>query len=434
MELAKSLNNEEELGLAYISHGGIRMSISYKDTTAEYYLLKAAEQFNKLSAKQNGKLNAGLPALYNNLGIIFREKGDLTKANDYTRKGINLARKTGSSNDLIRLLNNKGWLLLRYDSISEALNAFDEALSLSKKEASLLYASSLYSKGLWHEKVGDTTEALSHYRTALNIAIERESNSNVSFFAKKISEVYTSIGKPDSAFIYLTTHLDYGKKLKSTEAVEELTRQDLLAKFNNYKESAEQKESNRKMLMAFIIFISIVIIILIVLKNSRIRKRLESNLRLFKLEKEFHKNQLEEKEKKLVTKGIEDIQRDKLVHDISERLREETKGMNPNERQVMDNLIRELEKVKHARVSHEFEISFEQISLGFYERLNKIAPNLSPNERKLCAFLKLNMSSKEISLITNQSVESIKMARVRLRKKLQLTNSTTGLVEFLASI
>jgi DNA-binding CsgD family transcriptional regulator len=61
-------------------------------------------------------------------------------------------------------------------------------------------------------------------------------------------------------------------------------------------------------------------------------------------------------------------------------------------------------------------------------------PDLSPNERRLCAFLRLNMSSKEISTITGQSIHSIQVARTRLRKKLQLTHSEQGLIEFLAAL
>ena len=71
----------------------------------------------------------------------------------------------------------------------------------------------------------------------------------------------------------------------------------------------------------------------------------------------------------------------------------------------------------------EFEILFEQVHTDFYSSLNKNFPGLTPNERKLCAFLKLNMSSKEISAVTFQTNESLKKARSRLRKKLKIDSS-----------
>ena len=62
------------------------------------------------------------------------------------------------------------------------------------------------------------------------------------------------------------------------------------------------------------------------------------------------------------------------------------------------------------------------------------APDLSPGELKICTFLKLNMSSKEISAITRQSVKSIEVARTRIRKKMNLTNQDVNLVSFLMEL
>jgi DNA-binding CsgD family transcriptional regulator len=53
---------------------------------------------------------------------------------------------------------------------------------------------------------------------------------------------------------------------------------------------------------------------------------------------------------------------------------------------------------------------------------------------RLGAFLRLNMTTKEIAAITGQMPRSIDVARTRLRKKLNLTNEDVGLVEFLSSI
>ncbi|WP_068599285.1 helix-turn-helix transcriptional regulator [Vaginella massiliensis] len=69
----------------------------------------------------------------------------------------------------------------------------------------------------------------------------------------------------------------------------------------------------------------------------------------------------------------------------------------------------------------------------FYKRLLEKYPNLTKNELRLCAFLRLNFSSKEISAITQQSPHSIVVARSRLRKKIGLDESqslTNFLVQF----
>ena len=67
----------------------------------------------------------------------------------------------------------------------------------------------------------------------------------------------------------------------------------------------------------------------------------------------------------------------------------------------------------------------------FYENLLHDYPNLTKNERKLCLFIHMKMSTKEISEITHQSPGSINVARSRLRQKFGLTGDDTSLIAFL---
>ena len=70
----------------------------------------------------------------------------------------------------------------------------------------------------------------------------------------------------------------------------------------------------------------------------------------------------------------------------------------------------------------EFEVLFGKIHQSFFKQLQGLFPDLTPNERKLCAFIKLNMTTKEISAITNRRVDTVKKAKHRLKCKFQLKN------------
>jgi hypothetical protein len=72
----------------------------------------------------------------------------------------------------------------------------------------------------------------------------------------------------------------------------------------------------------------------------------------------------------------------------------------------------------------EFEKRFAGLHSDFYEKLQNDFPNLSLNERKLCAFLRMDMNNKDISLLTFSSYEAVRKARHRLRKKLNLDDKT----------
>ena len=90
--------------------------------------------------------------------------------------------------------------------------------------------------------------------------------------------------------------------------------------------------------------------------------------------------------------------------------------------------------IQQGKIWEEFELRFVTTHAGFYDRLQAHCPTLTLNERRLCAFLKLDMTTKEISIITGQTVRAIEIARTRLRKKLSLGQTDTRLFEFLSSL
>ena len=64
--------------------------------------------------------------------------------------------------------------------------------------------------------------------------------------------------------------------------------------------------------------------------------------------------------------------------------------------------------------------AFNHADNKFLKKLKKEHPNLSPNDIKLCAYLRLNLSSKEIAPLLNISPRSVEIKRYRLRKKMNL--------------
>jgi DNA-binding CsgD family transcriptional regulator len=79
-----------------------------------------------------------------------------------------------------------------------------------------------------------------------------------------------------------------------------------------------------------------------------------------------------------------------------------------------------------------FESHFESVHEEFLKRLKLKYPDLTPREMKLCAYLRLNISSKEIATLMNISTRGVEISRYRLRKKLNLSHET-NLTEFILS-
>lgn len=67
-----------------------------------------------------------------------------------------------------------------------------------------------------------------------------------------------------------------------------------------------------------------------------------------------------------------------------------------------------------------FHLQAEQLNFEFYKKLMERFPNLTPNEKRLCTLLRLNLSTKEIASLLNITPKSVEMNRYRLRKKMNV--------------
>ena len=79
---------------------------------------------------------------------------------------------------------------------------------------------------------------------------------------------------------------------------------------------------------------------------------------------------------------------------------------------------------------HQFSTHFDTVHLNFLRSIKSRYPILTPNELKLCAYLHMNLSSKEIAQHMKISVRGVEISRYRLRKKLQISTET-NLFDFL---
>ena len=177
------------------------------------------------------------------------------------------------------------------------------------------------------------------------------------------------------------------------------------------------------------------------IRDISVRKEVEQALqkseaekaKLMAMEIERIGLELESNQKSVTAATLKLIQNSERDSQTIERLMELEENTNPISKQKINTLISDYKRTSYNSNWDEFEILFEKVHNSFYEKLNTQQPTLTANERKICAFLKLNMSSKEIAQITFQSEEALKKARLRLRQKLEISRET-NLVTFLQNI
>ena len=151
------------------------------------------------------------------------------------------------------------------------------------------------------------------------------------------------------------------------------------------------------------------------------------------MKREKIESELSIKDRELTINLISLIKKNEMLADISSKLiqiENNTKGVDA--REAITKISQALRNSTDTKLLNEFTQRFQEVHAGFYEKLLKSYPDLSQNELKLCAFLRLNMTTKDISELTGQQLSTIDVARYRLRKKLMITNSETNLVTFLS--
>jgi hypothetical protein len=140
------------------------------------------------------------------------------------------------------------------------------------------------------------------------------------------------------------------------------------------------------------------------------------------------------KDRELTANALFLLKRNELIGHIAERLLKAKPTFRQENQQVIQEIVRDLQASHDEHNWKEFEAHFTRVHSTFYKALQERFPELTPNERKLCAFLRLNMSTKDISAITQQTVNSITVARSRLRKKLGIEGDEVNLIDFLQSL
>lgn len=181
------------------------------------------------------------------------------------------------------------------------------------------------------------------------------------------------------------------------------------------------------------------LVLLLVLAVSCLRQRVKfarSKVRQahLMLEKEKLKDHLVEKNNELAANIVHLLSKNELIGSVSGKLLEIKESLGPQAPDELRKVAAELQSKLQPDLWQEFELRFRLIHKEFCRTLNEKFPDLTPSERRLCIFLKLNMTTKEISMITHQNAKSIDVARTRLRKKLKLTGTDHNLITFLQNL
>jgi len=433
------------LGVAYALANIAALRIKMQDyEAAKSNLLQGLNILNEvIKTDSTGSSHQQLPHILNNLGIVYQNLQQYDSALWYYRQSIkSSARATDPGYLRASTYNNIGGLFLDTKNLDSAYAPLAKAMQVRKERDDLAGQAASHNRlGEYYLLVGDSEKALNNFYNGMAIAQHIGSTELQSSFAEKLFAYYKKAGEADSALKYLEQLNELTQILNNEETIKELTRLELLSAFKERQKLARIEQERLNTIYFFTALLLILLLSIFVMAYFLTRSRLgrlsleKNNLELSSqnaiLEKENFEKELEIRNKELSTYVMGMIKNNETISQIIEVL---NSNKNKENSGYFRQIIRDLSNLQDDGLWDEFELRYQQVHNEFYEKLQANTPNLTTNERRLCAFLRLNMTTKDIASITGQSIRSIEVARTRLRKKLDITNSEVSLVEYLNSL
>ncbi len=154
---------------------------------------------------------------------------------------------------------------------------------------------------------------------------------------------------------------------------------------------------------------------------------------IIRLKNEKLVNEIHHKNSELASTAMNLVQKGEMLTKIKDEvIRMKNTAEKGHTQEDYKRIIRMLEENKATKDWDQFAQHFDSVYSDFLAALQEQYPNLTAGESKLCAYLRLNLTSKEISQLMNITVKSVELNRYRLRKKLQLSTEV-NLANFLST-
>ncbi len=461
---ALDISKENDLtGDVYTAIGGIYYDQEDFEKSQEFFQ-KSLEIYLKNGEKQK------LASSYNNLGEIYRFQRNYEKALDFYSQAVVLNKQFNNDYFLAINYDNIGEVYLNQKKYSKAFENINASRKLFETLGNIeLLADSYTSTGHYYFKTGAYDKAVENYLKTLDFNLDR--------FPKKdiiVKEAYYGLYNTYKQLGNIQKELEYYKKytdlkdsvfnLEKHKAIFEVqtryeTRQkekEIIYLQEKAKSDEAEKKKQKTNLIIVISLLALVVLLLVYsyilksgalkqktllfkqtnrlntleIKNKEIEnkkllvenKELEAREEINRLNREKLGAELEHKQRELSTTALHVIGKNEMLSNLKGSMEKLIEGSKSDPNKVLKGLIREIDyNINLDKDWDTFKMHFEKVHQGFFTRLKDLYTNLSVDELKLCAYLRINLSSKEIAQILNITPIAINKRRNRLRKKINLS-------------
>lgn len=452
LDLAKKYQEESAYNAIY-NNIGIFYSENNNFIEAEYYFRKALEK-----SLEKGKPR-GIAINYINIAITKEAQNQNDSAIFYNNKALLILDLNNINNHRSAIYNNIGNIEFKKEKYQAAIDSYSKALYFVGQDSIQTNIGEYnLNLGKSYVQANNLDSAKLHLDEALAILLLTNNAQLLSecyywLYKNEVSTQANSLSK--QYFDECLAWKDSSMTRKKEKWVSDVQMKYEFGKKQKEIEYLEVQSANQKKIILAIILSAILFIFFIITMWRSRNRRLEQKNLLLKKEKDFSDLEKERNELKRL-KLEEEFENQKRISEYKEenarieldlRNKEVTSRavhlMNKNEIlteiykkieldfQNDEDLVKTLSEVKlliknnlsQDKAWEDFKLHFEQVHEGFVLKLKEKHPDLSPTDFRLCAYLLIDLSPKEIASISNISPDSVRKRKQRLREKLNISSS-----------
>jgi tetratricopeptide (TPR) repeat protein/DNA-binding CsgD family transcriptional regulator len=420
----------QNIGITYVEAEQPRQGVPFLITSMKYF------EHDTISRKEYLVVN------YIDLGVAYKNMKSIDSAFYYYHKALIIAQKFNISKHTGGILINLADLYGELKVYDKAKAFYQQALDEFKKNDDFRgYWHAVYGLAVVEKYLGNYTVAIDSVTKAISFFQENEDLAYLKDSYLLLSGIFEKQGDLPKAYKYFKLCSDIKDSIVASDQENQMAQLQMQYELQkseietNNKISLLQKENQIKIYKAYIIVGILIIALLtfgIYLIRLRSKKRLaESRLENSRLEQEQMRISLEYKQKDLENLALYIMQKNEFLEQIKAGLNEMRKNIDEKNASKVKNLSMKItQSLRKNKDLEKLSERIDQLHAVFLKQIGDRYPELTEKEKKLCVLLKLNFSSKEISVLNNISENAIMMARYRMRKKMGISTEE-NLTEFL---
>ena len=425
-------------------------ALLYGEEGAYREAIKNLKEAEVLFEQRN--LSGNLAKVYNSLGSNFKDLGEWAQAKVYYKKGKQTHLALGDSLGVVMSNNNLGVVYRGLNQLDSAIYVYKEASTwLEALENNFLLAQNQLNIGNVYEQKGDLVQAEAYFKNCLHLSemagvqygvlLSRLNLGNLYRLQKNYlkSEEWLNLALNQAIEMGITRERGLALERLSWLArdtkdfekayflAEDATRiKDSLLSESVKKESLSLQEryeserktneilvleaKNQRFFLAVVLGgIGILVLFILVLSGMYRQKKLLNQKLLAETSQYTLTKTIEAKDIELTAQALQIIQIKKLLD-------------RPEQADVLDSEGKDtgIKQETFEFLQTELEYRVREVNGDFYKLLLTKYPDLKPSELKLCSYLRLNLSTKELAGVLNKSVRTIENTRFSIRKKMGL--------------